>query len=161
MSSSGIGIARAPEDPSRIQTQQPAVPETPVAPQVREAAHWFFWVVAVTVMDSLLVLLGGQIHRFTGLGATAVVDSFTGANPVGHLITNGWLATFLMFLGFSALEGRKSAFAIGLGVYACDAALLVVAHDYFCIPFHAFVLYQLYRGFAALQHSSSSDEGAA
>ena len=157
MSSSGIGVARAAEGPSRIQTQQPSVPETSVTPQVREAAHWFFWVVAVTAMDSVFVLLGGHIHRFTGLGVTAVVDIFSGANPVGHLISNGWLATLLMFLGFTALEGRKSAFAIGLGVYACDAALLVVAHDYFCIPFHAFVLYQLYRGFAALQHSPSSE----
>ena len=88
MSSSGIGVARAPEDPSRVRTQQPAVPETPVPEQVRQAAHWFFWIVAVTAMDSVLVLLGGHIHRFTGLGVTAVVNSFTGANPIGHVVAN-------------------------------------------------------------------------
>jgi hypothetical protein len=156
MSSSGTGIARAAASPTRIETQQPAVPEKTVAPHVREAAQWFFWVVAVTAMDSVFVILGSQIHRFTGLGVTALVDRFTAVNPVAHVIANGWLATPLLFLGFWALEGERTAFTIGLSLYACDLALLAVAHDYFSIPFHAFILYQLYRGFAALGRSSNS-----
>jgi hypothetical protein len=156
MSSSGTGIARAAASPARIETQQPAVPETKVAPRVREAAHWFFWVVAVSAMDSLFVILGSQIHRFTNFGVAALLDSFAGVSPIAHVMANGWLGTLLMFLGFSALEGNRTAFAIGLSLYACDMALLVVAHDFFSIPFHAFVLYQFYLGFAALGRSSRS-----
>jgi hypothetical protein len=156
MSSSGTGIARAAASPTRVETQQPAVPETTVAPQVREAAHWFFWVVAVTTMDSLFVIFGSQIHRFTDLGVVALLDSFAGVRPIAHVMANGWLGTLLLFLGFSALEGKRTAFSIGLALYACDLALLVVAHDFFSIPFHVFVLYQLYRGLAALGRSSSS-----
>jgi len=156
MSSSGTGIARATASPTRTEAHQPAVPEKTVAPHVREAAQWFFWVVAVTAMDSVFVILGSQIHRFTGLGVTALVDRLTGVNPIAHVMANGWLATPLLFLGFWALEGERTAFTIGLSLYACDLVLLAMAHDYFSIPFHVFVLYQLYRGFAALGRSSSS-----
>lgn len=127
-----------------------------MAPHVGEAAQWFFWVVAVTALDSVFVILRSQVHRFTGLGVTALVDTFTGVNPIAHVMANGWLATSLLFLGFWALKGQRTAFTIGLGLYACDLVLLGVAHDFLCIPFHIFVLYQLYRGFAALGRSSSS-----
>jgi hypothetical protein len=156
MSSSGTGIARAAASPTRIEIQQPTVPEKTVAPQVREAAQWFFWTVAATAMDSLLVILGSHIHRFTGLGLTSLLDRFSGANPFPHVMANGWLATAILFLGFWAWEGHRTAFTIGLGLYACDLALLAVAHDFFCIPFHIFILYRLYRGYAALGRSSSS-----
>jgi hypothetical protein len=154
MSSSGTGIARAAASPLRI--QQPGVPEEIVPPPVREAARWFFWIVALTVMDSLFAVLGSQIHRFTGLGATDLVDRFTGVRSIAHVMANTWLGTPFLFLGFWALEGQRTAFTIGLGLYACDTALLVAAHDYFSLPFHAFVLYQLYLGYAALGRSSSS-----
>jgi hypothetical protein len=154
MSSSGSGIARGAASPRG--TPAPAVPETTVALHVREAAHWFFWVVAVIAMDSLFMILGSQIQRFTGLGITALVDRFTGVSSVAHVMANLWLGTPFLFLGFWALEGERTAFTIGLALCACDTALLVAAHDYFSIPFHAFVLYQLYGGYAALGRSLSS-----
>jgi len=154
MSSSGTGIARAAASPSRIEIQQPAGRE--IAPSVREAARWFFWVVAVTAMNSLFMSIGSQGHRLTDLGAAAILDTFTRVSPLAQVMANSWMATLLLFVGFSAVEGKRSAFAIGLGLYACDLVLLVVARDFLSVPFHAFVLYQLYGGFDALGRSSSA-----
>jgi len=157
MTSTGTAAARAAAAPARVDDSKPKnAPEVTVPARAREAAEWFFWVVAVTAMDSLLVILGSRIPRFTGFGLTALVDQFTGSSPALHVMANGWLGAFLLFLGFCAWEGRKKVFAFGLAVYGCDTALLLAAHDYFGIPFHAFVLYQLYRGLAAEQGSLSS-----
>jgi hypothetical protein len=157
MPSAGTSPARVAPALSPIESLQPGVQgEITVAPRVRESAHWFFWTVAVSAMDSIFVILGSQIHRFTGYGVSAMADRLSGSSPFLHVMANGWMGAIILFFGFWALEGKKRAFTIGMAVYACDALLLLVARDYFSIPFHAFVLYQLYIGYAALSEASES-----
>src|SRR5271163_4307186 len=156
MPSTGTGMAPAASAPATIAIPQPIAPKPIVDPQVRHATQWFFWVVAAAVLDSLFVILGSHIHRFTGLGATALVDKLSGARLVPHVMVNGWVGTVLLYLGFFAVEGRKGAFLAGMALYAIDVALVVAAQDYFSIPFHSFVLYMLYRGYAAFKQASGS-----
>lgn len=159
MPSTGTAMAQTAMGPARTETH--CTSETALAPQVRQSAHWFFWVVAATVMDSLFVIVGSTLHRFTGFGVTALVDRSSGGSHVLHVLANGWAAVPFLLFGFCALEGRKWAFAVGLAAYAFDAALLAVAHDYFSIPFHAFVFLSIYRGLSALKRSPHSQANTA
>jgi hypothetical protein len=154
MPSTGTSTARGAA-PASIETIQPAAPQISVSPQVRKAAHWFFWMVAASAIDSALVILDSRIPRFIGFGAASFAEKFSGGSPFLHVMVNGWLGTVLLFAGFCALEGRRGAFALGLAILACDSVLLIVAQDYLSILFHAFVLYQLYRGFAAANQPAS------
>jgi hypothetical protein len=161
MPSAGTSPARVAPAPSHSEAPQPgAQGDVTLAPRVREAAHWFFWTVAVSALDTLFVILGSQVHRFTGYGVSALADRLSGSSPFLHVLANGWTGAIILFFGFWALEGKKQAFTIGMAVYACDAVLLLVARDYFSILFHALVLYQLYRGYAALSSVSEAGESA-
>jgi hypothetical protein len=156
MPSTGTGMAPAAA-PKTIESPQPNILETAVAPQVREAAQWFFWVVAATIVDSLFLILGSHVHRFTGLGMADLVDGFSDGRIMPHVIINCWAGMALMFLGFFATEGQKGAFVIGIALFALDVALLCASQNYLSIPFHAFVLYMLYRGYAALKQSAVAE----
>jgi hypothetical protein len=157
MPSAGTSPARVAPAPSPIAAPPAgAQAEITVVPRVREAAHWFFWTVGVSAVDSLFVILGSQIHRFTGYGVSALADRLSGSSPILHVMVNGWMGAIVLFFGFWALEGQKRAFTIGMAVYACDAVLLLAARDYLSLPFHVFVLYQLYTGYAALSETGES-----
>jgi hypothetical protein len=134
---------------------QPAIPAS-----VAAGAQWFFWIVGLTGMDSVLTGLGSHVHRFTGLGITALVSrlaAHSGSDAALHLIVNGWMAIGFLFLGYCALEGRKWAFALGMAVYTADAAMLAAAGDYLSVAFHAIILAAIFRGFAALRRLVSSE----
>lgn len=152
MQSTGTSMARVATAPS-IEAPQPTVAlETPEV----GAAYWFFWVVAVAAVDSLFAGLGSRIHRLSGFGIASLLERFVGGGEMLHAIVSGWMAAFLLILGFSALRGWTPAFKIGVAVLACDTLLLFAFQDYFSIPFHAFVIYQLYLGIAAAGRQSSN-----
>lgn len=150
---------RAPAAAPIIGTPQRA-PEAAVASRASES-HWFFWVAVAAALDSLHIILGSHVPSFTGFGVTALVDGYFAGSTVLHVIANCWMGAPFVFLGFCANEGRKWAFSVALVVYGLDAALLLAAQNYLSIPFHGFILYMLYRGYAALNQPKDSKAASA
>lgn len=131
-------------------------PQAKVSDRVREGANWFFWIAALATMTSVVTMVGSHIHRFTGFGVTALVDTLaqSGSSRAMDVIFDAWLAGGLVVLGFFAVEGQKWAFVVGMVGYTLDGALSVAAGDYLGAGLHALVLYFIYRGFAALGQPS-------
>src|SRR6478672_6161125 len=92
----------APAPISNQQQQQPTQPT--VAPakivagaRVRAGAKWFYWIAALSLVNSLVAIFGGQFHFVVGLGITSIVDALakgigSSAGIVLALVINGTVA---------------------------------------------------------------------
>jgi len=120
--------------------------------RVRVAAKWFYWIAALSMINSLVVIFGGNFHFVVGLGITSVVDAI--AKRVGamgsalDLVINAFIAGLFVLLGSFAIKAQKWAFLTGMLLYAADALLCLMAKDILSIAFHGYVLFTIYRGFS-------------
>ena len=149
MASAGTGLARVNE-PSTV-----APANLAAAARVRNGAKWFYWVAGLSLVNSAIVIFGGSIHFVVGLGITSVVDAAAkhlgSTGTVLDLVINGFVAGVFALFGRFALKSQKWAFITGMALYAADALLLLVARDVLSVAFHAYALYAIYRGLAAVE----------
>jgi len=164
MPSTGTAAARVSTERASTHPAHSGVDPKPEGQaRVRAGARWFFWIVALIFADSVLVTFGSNVHRFTGLGLTALVDGLGKADGTAtlHVIVNGWVATAFLFLGYCAADGHKWAFILGLAAYAVDAAILVGSYHYLGVALHTLILVAILRGFAAMSRGLNSEPSGA
>ncbi|MFM9963184.1 MAG: hypothetical protein ACKV2Q_18405 [Planctomycetaceae bacterium] len=123
-------------------------------------ANWFFWIAALSLVNTAMAHGGGDSHFIIGLSITAIVDAI--AVQIGK--EQPQIATLVMgiAIGFSVcvaavvcLVGwltRKRilwVFGIGMGLYLLDGLAYLALEDFFSAGFHAFALFSMSRGFGA------------
>jgi len=149
MASAGTSLAPV-NRPSRNAPANPAA-----ATRVRTGAKWFYWVAGLSLLNSAIVIFGGRAHFVVGLGITSVVDVVAkrvgSAGTALDLVINGFVAGIFVLFGSFALKSQKWAFITGMALYAADALLLLVARDFLSVAFHAYALFAIYRGLAAVE----------
>lgn len=129
-------------------------------------ANWFFWLAALSVIDSLLVYFFGPGYFFgmrnpAAFGATRWIDG-----TAGPLTSEGWMpplhtaalignlliaAAFAGF-GYFARRGNDVAFVLGIFLYVVDALLSIGLRDFFGFCFHLVGFFFLFRGLLASRH---------
>jgi hypothetical protein len=123
--------------------------------RVRVSARWFYWIAGLSLINSAVVIFGGSFHFVVGLGITSVVDALAkqagSAGIVLDLIINGFVAALFVLFGSCASKAQKWAFFVGMGLYALDGLLLLMARDILSVGFHAYALFCIYRGLAAAE----------
>lgn len=123
-------------------------------------ANWFFWIAALSLVNTAMAHGGGDSHFIIGLSITAIVDAI--AVAIGK--EQPQIATLVMgiAIGFSVCVAavvclfgwlcRKRilwVFGIGLGLYLLDGLAYLALEDFFSAGFHAFALFSMWRGFGA------------
>ena len=122
---------------------------------MRSGARWFYWIAALSVVNSVLFLTGSTWGFAIGLGMTDAANAFgqvaiTGTTGVAvALIFDALIAGGFAGLGYMAEKAAQWAFIVGMIAYALDAALLVWATDWLSVAFHGLALFYIYRGFQA------------
>jgi hypothetical protein len=119
---------------------------------VQSGAGWFFWVVGLSLVNSLMSLANLKFGFAIGLGITQVFDVLL--TKAG---TNGKVLLFVLSavaLGFYSLMGVLAprfrwAFLIGGFFYLLDGLILLSVQEWLGLAFHAYVLYVFGRGFVA------------
>jgi hypothetical protein len=132
--------------------------ETPVprsdalaAAQMRSGGSWFYWVAALSLINSIAAPRMG-VRFIIGLGFTKVVDhELRGASGVALLLDLLIAGLFILF-GVFATKGHRSAFIVGMALFGLDGLIFLLERDWLGVGFHVFVLYCLFRGFTACQH---------
>ena len=143
-------MAPAPAGPSSAAVQ--------AAARIHSGANWFLWIAGLSLVNSAVVIFGGSFHFVVGLGVTSVVDVIAkqvgGVGTILAIVINGFVAgVFVLFNRFAMkaqMKAQKWAFAVGMAVYAADGLLLFAAKDILSVAFHAYALYCIYRGMAAV-----------
>lgn len=136
----------------------PMGPDPELAATAKRGANWFYWIAALSLINSGAFMAGANFHFLAGLGITEIADGL-----VEFFIEQGAPSAFKMLAivfdlavvigfalaGYYANKLLRTAFIAGIGVYFIDALIVLLLGDYFMAAFHAFALFGLVRGFLA------------
>ena len=148
----GTALAQSSERAAQVD-QRVAVSKMVTAARARAGAKWFYWIAGLSMINSIVVMTGGNFHFVVGLGITSVVDAVAkrlgSRGSVLDIVINGCMAGVFVLFGTFALKMQRWAFVVGMALYAIDGLLLLSVRDILGVAFHAYVLFALYRGFTA------------
>ena len=126
--------------------------------RVRSAANWFFWIAALSLLNTMMVLAKSGTVMALGLGTTLVLDAIGGPIPLALSLT---CIGFSALLGWQARQFKLWPFYVGMALYAIDALIFVLATDWIGMAVHAFVLFSLFMGAASLRTLRKAGPAAA
>ncbi len=123
-------------------------------------AGWFYWIAALSLVNSVILLSGGDRHFVVGLGVTFVADFFAkeiGAqNPEIATVAKGiafgfdlFVAAIVCLFGWLSRRPILPIFVVGMILYLLDGLIYVLVGDWMSVGFHAFVLFGMWSGFSA------------
>lgn len=124
-------------------------------------AHWFYWLAAASVLNSLVVYFLHLPNSMVAFGLTRWIDgtngplSAEGYTPplyLGALLINILIALVFAAFGYFAERGKDNIYALGILLYTIDAILIIGFRDLFGFSFHLVGLYFLTRGLLASRH---------
>jgi hypothetical protein len=118
----------------------------------RIGARWFYWVAAVSLINTVVALAGHHWRFIIGLGTTQVATGLAaraGRGWAPALLLDLVLIAGFVLLGYLALQGQLWAFAVGFAVYALDGLVFLAARNWIGLAFHVFVLVMVLKGFQA------------
>jgi hypothetical protein len=104
--------------------------------KIRNGVGWFFWIAALSLINSIVYLLGNNFAFFVGLGITQVVDGITsvlarefgsGGNIVLILgfATDVAIAGMFVVIGVFGRKRYRTPIIIGMVLYALDGVILL------------------------------------
>lgn len=124
-------------------------------------ANNFYWISALSVINSLIASFGGGLTFVIGLAITQIVDGL--AIGVGQgapelaliariigLVLSISISGVIALFGYFAGKGRRWAFITGMTLYGLDALLMLVFTDWIGFAFHLYFLWGLFTGLQAL-----------
>lgn len=149
-------------------TPQDSVERYQLEQRMKSGAHWFYWIAALSLVTSIISLAGGSWGFFISLGVTQLIDGlatavaaeagwgFQAVAFVFDLIAAGLFALF----GYFASKRNNWAFMIGMGLYALDGLVFILARHWLGLVFHAYALYSMYGGYKACAALTELDRHA-
>ncbi len=121
--------------------------------RMKGGAGWFYWIAGLSIINTAIILSGSNWHFLAGLGITDII-SFVAmkAGSAGMIIAvalDAMVAAVFIMFGVFASKRQAWAFVVGMTFYGLDALLLIPMQMWIGIAFHAFVLYQIFKGMQA------------
>jgi hypothetical protein len=118
---------------------------------VKSGARWFYWIVGLSLVNSLLALGGAQIRFVFGLGITEIFDAVRapGAKMLAFIASASVLAFFAL-CGYFGSKLHKWPFIMGGILYLLDAGICLMGQDYIAVAVHAWALFRIFQGFAKI-----------
>lgn len=124
---------------------------------IHSGANWFFWIAALSVINSIIVIMDGSWSFLAGLGVTQLIDALafsfsedaTSAARIIAFVLSLTVAGVFVLFGLQAREKRTWAFIVGMVLYALDGLIFLYVQDWLSIGFHVFALYCIYQGLRA------------
>ena len=125
--------------------------------RMKSGANWFYWIAALSLVTSIISLMGGRWGFLVSLGVTQLVDALAnvGAERVGGgvkilaLLFDIVAAGLFALLGMFAGKRQVWAFVVGMALYLLDALVCLFLGLWLGLAFHAFALYSIFGGYRA------------
>lgn len=154
--------------PAVTQTQSLEAQVRALLQQGANGANWFYWIAGLSLLNSVIMLVGGQVVFIVGLAVTGISDQMAMVigqkEPEAALLAKGaafaWavvVALFVAAIGKLASRRYMPVYAIGMGLYLVDGLLFLVLGAWLSAAFHVYVLYMLTRGFKAFRQLNAID----
>lgn len=146
----GFGTAPSQDSILAAQIQQKLI----LQGRMKSGANWFYWIAGLSAVNSAIVLGGSNWHFLAGLGITDIIayiaqKAGSTGTVIGIVLNALALGVFVMF-GVFANKKQIWAFIVGMLFYGLDALIFLLAGpDFLSIAFHAFALFQIFKGMQA------------
>ena len=147
-----------PDQAFEMNKLQAAVAE--LTRRMKSGANNFYWIAALSVINSLVLGFGGSSYFVVGLASTLIVDSVfveiansAGGSLVVKLIglaISVCIAGIFALFGLFANRGKSWAFIVGMVLYVLDTLLMLAFQEWMGLIFHGFFLFGLFGGLRAL-----------
>jgi len=146
--------AQVVTDASQMRAEQLAF----AAARVIRSANWFYWIAGLSAINVMSGAFGATMKFIIGLGISEIFTEIaTGTAADGGSTTSIALlyaaslgvTVFFAACGWFARRPSTVAFVVGMAAFALDTLIFVFASDWIGVAFHAYVLFNLWRGFAA------------
>ena len=126
---------------------------------VRRGANWFYWIAALSVVNTIAALSGGNFHFVLGLGITEVTDALQApqARMFGFFIDLLVLGFFCM-CGYFGAKAQKWAFVMGMAFYLLDSGITLLVQDWLSFAFHIYALICIWRGFSHIAKARPTEQ---
>lgn len=141
-----------------LQRVQAAVAE--LTRRMKNGANNFYWIAALSVINSLVLEFGGNSYFVVGLASTLIVDTIfvdiansAGGSLVVKLIglaISIFIAGIFALFGLFANRGKNWAFIVGMALYVLDTLLMLAFQEWMGLIFHGLFLFGLFGGWRAL-----------
>ncbi|UII23394.1 hypothetical protein [Fulvivirga ligni] len=122
---------------------------------VKSGANWFYWIAALSMINSFMFLAESDFGFIVGLGITQIVDGILYGLleevSLWGIIPTLFFSGIFVILGYNAHKYSKAAFIAGMIVYGLDSLIFMAVGDYFAVAFHAFAVFMIYKGFSHLK----------
>lgn len=141
------------EPPPATAAAASSPPATAASGRVKSNASWFYWVAALSLVNTISAFTGSSWRFILGLGITQVFDGVgAGLGSAGKAVVLGLdllAAGVCVLLGVFAGKGHQWAFVVGMVLFTLDGLISLLVQDWFGVAFHAFLLYVMFSGFRA------------
>ncbi len=128
--------------------------------RMKSGANNFYWIAALSAINSLVTVFGGSFYFVIGLGVTLIIDGFSaglaeelGGSPLvlglGLMFSLVFDAIFAIF-GYFAGKGQRWAFVAGMVFYTLDGILMLAFQEWIGFAFHLYFLWGIWLAFQAL-----------
>lgn len=121
---------------------------------IKTGANWFYWIAALSLINSVVLLMESDYNFIAGLGITQIFDAILmeimGGYNILCLIPSIFFSFIFAGLGHYANKHYRIAFLIGLVFYGFDSLLFLIVGDLLSAGFHAFAFFMIFKGFKAL-----------
>jgi hypothetical protein len=142
--------------------------------RARRGAHWFYWIAALSLVTSVIALVGGNWAFFASLGITQIIDALAVQALAPRIGEGVKLVAFVLdvlaaglfaLLGYFATKLNTWAFVAGMALYVLDALLFLglvllfgalSLQAFIVLAFHAYVLWNMFNGYKAAARLAAS-----
>ena len=124
---------------------------------IDQSGNWFYWIAALSLINSLILTSGATWTFVFGLTFTKIVDALAvqykvvGFAAIACVGVNVCAVATFVLLGYFARRCNMWAFVTGLILFALDTLLLIASANVYSFVFHAYVIYKLIGGIMALR----------
>lgn len=120
-------------------------------------ANWFYWIAGLTLVTSLIGLLGSEWGFALSLGITRLIDgfaiffseSFGEAPKVIAVVLDIFITALFVGFGYLANKRHMWAYLTGMILFLFDSLLSIIIFDVLGIIIHGFALVMMIRGYIA------------
>ena len=161
-----IGQTTPPSGPTTMPMSAAAASTLRLTQQRDRAAGWFYWIGGLSLVNTVLLVLGSDYSFASGLGLATYLAVIVYIVAGEHML---WLSIFLslplvgglFLLGRKARAGASWPFAFGVVAYALDLLLVLTLTDWIGAAIHVFALISFVSGWRATRALRNESTAAA
>lgn len=116
---------------------------------IRDAANWFFWIAGLSAVNFALELSGTNFGFAVGSLAVDVCAALArqdGQFNIFFVLAGIVIIGIWILLGVFARRAHRTAFIIGMALFALDTLLLLMVFSIIGVAIHAWILYKIFDG---------------